>query len=101
MSKLGVKAFVFPGGTDFASRKAAFIANLKALTPGTYHFLEHPCVESIELPQMVTSTAPSSGEIGRVVIYQLFTDADVITKKKKPFQTMFETVLLIHTINPH
>lgn len=77
LSKLGVKAFVFPGGTDFATRKAAFIANLKALTPGTYHFLEHPCVESIELSQMVTSTAPSAGEVGRVMIYKLFTDADV------------------------
>jgi predicted glycoside hydrolase/deacetylase ChbG (UPF0249 family) len=78
LSKLGVKAFVFPGGADFAIRKAAFIANLKALTPGTYHFLEHPCVESIELSQMVTSTSPSAGEVGRVVIYQLFTDPDVI-----------------------
>jgi predicted glycoside hydrolase/deacetylase ChbG (UPF0249 family) len=78
LSKLGVKAFVFPSGSDFATRKAAVIANLKALTPGTYHFLEHPCVESIELSQMVTSEAPSSGEVGRVMIYQLFTDPDVI-----------------------
>jgi len=78
LSKLGVKPFVFPGGADFATRKTAFIANLNALTPGTYHFLEHPCVESIELSQMVTSTAPSLGEVGRVVIYQLFTDPDVV-----------------------
>jgi hypothetical protein len=78
LSKLGVKAFVFPGGTDFAVRKATFIANLKALTPGTYHFLEHPCVESIELSQMVISSAPSLGEVGRVMIYQLFTDPDVM-----------------------
>jgi chitin disaccharide deacetylase len=78
LSKLGVKPFVFPGVADFASRKTAFIANLNALTPGTYHFLEHPSVESIELSQMVTSTAPSAGEVGRLVIYQLFTDPDVM-----------------------
>jgi len=78
LSKLGVKTFNFPGGTDFAARKAAFITNLKALTPGTYHFLEHPCVESIELSQMVTNYTPSQGEIGRVMIYQLFTDPDVM-----------------------
>jgi predicted glycoside hydrolase/deacetylase ChbG (UPF0249 family) len=78
LNTLGVKPFEFPGGTDFAVRKAAFIAKLQALTPGTYHFLEHPCVESIELSQMVINYTASNGEIGRVMIHQLFTDPDVI-----------------------
>ncbi len=74
----GVKPFIFPDGPNFEANKATFIANLKALTPGTYHFLAHPCVESIELSQMVTNYTPSTGETNRIVVYKLFTDPDVI-----------------------
>jgi chitin disaccharide deacetylase len=78
LNTFGVKAFTFPDGPDFEANKAIFIANLKALTPGTYHFLAHPCVESIELSQMVTNYTPSTGETNRIVVHKLFTDPDVM-----------------------
>ena len=78
LNTLGVKAFTFPDGPDFEANKTIFIANLKALTPGTYHFLAHPCVESIELSQMVTNFTPSTGETNRIVVHKLFTDTDVM-----------------------
>jgi predicted glycoside hydrolase/deacetylase ChbG (UPF0249 family) len=103
LTTLGVKPFEFPSGTDFAKRKADFIAKLQALTPGTYHFLEHPCVESIELSQMVINYTPSPGEVGRVMIHQLFTDPDVVqTIKDKGIELIgYEDLMKIEPSAPN
>jgi len=78
LNGFGVQNFSFPTGTDFAGRKAAFIAALQALTPGTYHLLAHPCVESIELSQFSIDGKASITGTERIIDYQLFTDPDVM-----------------------
>jgi hypothetical protein len=76
--KLGVKAISFPTSTDFAKNKSVFINLLNGLTPGTYHFYAHPCVESIELSQLSIDGKPSTIGGERVVDLKVLTDPDII-----------------------
>jgi hypothetical protein len=78
LAGMGVKTFNFPTGTDFDSRKTAFIEALNNLTPGIYHFLAHPCAESIELSQFTVDGNPSTNELERIADFHLFTDSDVM-----------------------